>query len=136
MNLRLLTSNRQEWETPQLLFDKLNSIYDFTLDVASTVENAKCTIFFTKKDDGLIKKWDGKIWCHPPYNNVGAWIAKAYCESLNNPDFIMAMLLIPARTDTKAWHDYIFGHKHVTVKFLKGRLKFSNSKNSAHFQVR
>lgn len=117
-----------EWETPQVLFEKLNLIYHFDIDVAASKDNTKCKYYFSKEQDGLIKKWVGTCWCNPPYSKLKAWIKKAYEESLQGVTIVM---LIPARTDTKAWHDYIF--PNAKIEFLKGRLKFSNSKNSAPF---
>lgn len=121
-------SNSDEWETPQHIFNKYNDIYKFTLDAAATSLNAKCTNYFTKESNGLEQGWYGNVWCNPPYSNVKLWIQKAYEESLKG---ITITMLLPARTDTIAWHEYIF--PHAKVEFLKGRLKFSNSKNSAPF---
>lgn len=69
------------------------------------------------------------VFCNPPYSNVKEWIKKAYEESLCGTKVV---LLIPARTDTKAWHDYIFPYAKK-IEFIKGRLKFGNSKNPAPF---
>ena len=62
MNKGLLTSNTSEWATPQKLFDELNAVYHFTLDAASTDENAKCKYHFTAEQDGLSKNWGGKAF--------------------------------------------------------------------------
>ena len=73
-----MTSNRQDWETPQALFDELNSQYHFTIDVAATDENAKCDRYYTIEDDALAKSWAGEtVWCNPPYDRASRkWIAK------------------------------------------------------------
>lgn len=122
------SSATDEWSTPQDLFDKLNAIHGFTLDVCATHENAKCERYFTKDDDGLSKVWRGVVWCNPPYGRaIKHWIEKAYHESTYGTKVVM---LIPARTDTAYWHDYAMKGK---IEFLRGRLKFGGHKNSAPF---
>lgn len=123
----MLTSNKDDWETPQDLFDKLNAFYGFTLDACASPENAKCKKYYTKEQNSLVQDWDNDtIWCNPPYGReIAKFVRKAYlCCSL-------VVMLLPARTDTKWFHDYIYNKQ--TIYFLKGRLKFSNSKTSAPF---
>ncbi len=132
INKGLMTSNTGEWETPQDLFDKLNREFLFTLDACATKKNAKCMEYYTKKDDGLSKNWQGKmVFMNPPYGReIGRWVKKASDES-KKFDSPVVVALLPARTDTKWFHDFIY--KKQEIRFIKGRLKFSNSKNSAPF---
>ncbi len=125
------SSKSNEWTTPQYLFDELNEEFNFTLDPCATDENAKCSKYFTIEDDGLSKDWSNDVvFMNPPYGReIKKWIKKAYEESLNGATVVC---LIPARTDTMYWHDFIFD-KADDIRFLKGRLKFGNSKNSAPF---
>lgn len=127
MNKGLFTSNTPEWSTPQKLFDELNAEFCFTLDPAATKENAKCTKFYTKEDDGLSKDWTGeRVYLNPPYGReIHKWIKKA-CEGGAK----IAVCLLPARTDTAWWHDYCMKGE---IRFIRGRLKFGDSKNSAPF---
>lgn len=127
------SSKTDDWSTPQELFDELNREFGFTLDVASTKENAKCKRFFTKDsgirgNGGLDWSWNGEIvWCNPPYGReIGKWVKKA-SEARGG----LVVMLIPARTDTKWFHDHILGK--AEIRFIKGRLKFGGSKNSAPF---
>lgn len=122
------SSESVEWETPQSFFDAYNKRYAFTLDVCATKENAKCPVFFDLAADGLKQTWAGTCWMNPPYGRgIGAWVKKAYEASLAGATVVC---LVPARTDTKWWHDYcVKGH----VEFIKGRLKFNGHKNSAPF---
>lgn len=77
------SSETCEWYTPQDFFDKLNEEFGFDLDVCATAENAKCQKFFTKKDNGLSRKWTGMCWMNPPYGReIGKWVQKAYESSL------------------------------------------------------
>ena len=127
-----MTSNKDNWETPQNLFDELNAKYHFTLDPCSTDENAKCEKHYTVKENGLLQSWENEIvFCNPPYGrNIAEWVKKCYLESKH----AKVILLIPARTDTAYFHDYIY-HK-AKITFLRGRLKFEiNGKamNSAPF---
>jgi len=113
-----------EWETPQELFNDLNKEFDFTIDVCATKENAKCKRFYNKQTNGLAQSWENEIvFMNPPYGRtINKWIEKAYNEFLKGA---VVVCLIPARTDTSYWHDYIF--PNAEVRFLKGRIKFLNS---------
>lgn len=126
----LFSSNSNEWATPQALFDELNSEFNFTLDPCATPENAKCNTFFTKEDDGLRKEWGGNIvFCNPPYGrDIYLWVKK--CDEAAKKGALVVML-IPARTDTKYFHEYIY--KKHEIRFLKGRLHFNEIKQSAPF---
>ena len=126
----MLSHKSDEWYTPQDLFDRLHQEFNFTLDPCATDENHKLPKYYTQEDDGLTQDWSGEVvFCNPPYSKVKQWIQKSYEESLKGA---MVVLLIPARTDTIAWHTYIFPHAN-NIRFLKGRLKFGDSKNSAPF---
>lgn len=146
INKGLFTSNTPEWETPQALFDQLNKEFNFTIDVCATKENAKCKNYFTKEDNGLLKTWYGTCWMNPPYGRqIGEWVEKAYgfagMEYAVGPDYFSGrnkkttkvVCLLPARTDTRWFHTFIYKKPNVEIRFLKGRLKFGNSKNSAPF---
>lgn len=125
------SSKTNEWFTPIDLYNSLDEIYNFTLDPCSTKENAKCDKFFTIEDDGLKQDWSkDTVFMNPPYGReIKDWVKKAYEESQKGATVVC---LIPSRTDTKYWHEYIFPYSHEII-FLKGRLKFGNSKNSAPF---
>ena len=122
----MFSSNSELWETPQELFDRQNEIYRFETDVCALPENAKCNNFYTPEMDGLKQEWKGSCWCNPPYGRqIGKWVEKAATSAAT------VVMLLPARTDTKWFHDYCL--PYGKVEFLKGRLKFSNSKNPAPF---
>lgn len=126
----LFSSNSDEWSTPLDVFNELNNEFDFNLDVCATTANHKCENFFTQIDDGLSKNWGGyRVYCNPPYSNISEWVKKAYYESFKPNTLIV--LLIPARTDTKYFQEYIYHRSEI--RFIKGRLKFGDSKNSAPF---
>lgn len=127
MNQEVVFSSKTDlWETPQELFDELNREFGFQTDVCVLPENAKCDEFYTPEQDGLSQQWTGVCWCNPPYGRkIGKWVKKA-AES----DATVVMLL-PARTDTKWFHDYIL--QNAEIRFIKGRLKFGGSKNGAPF---
>lgn len=115
--------------TPQDFFDRLDAEFGFDLDVCASPENAKCTIYFTKEDDGLSRDWTGVVWMNPPYGReIGRWLRKANESVKDNGATVVC--LVPARTDTNWWHEYVIKHE---VRFVRGRLKFGNAKNSAPF---
>lgn len=125
----LFSSQTCEWATPLDLFAKLDKEFRFTLDPCSTSENAKCEKFFTIRENGLSQSWEGeRVFVNPPYGNqLSKWVKKAHQERLK----AYVVMLLPARTDTRWWHNYIYGQ--AEIRFLKGRLKFGASKNSAPF---
>ena len=128
----LFSSKTGEWATPQDFYDKLNWRFGpFDLDPCANTHNTKCANFFTEAENGLLKKWEGHtVFVNPPYGRgIDKWIQKSY-EEASKPDTRVVML-IPARTDTKYWHDYVM--KAEMVFFIKGRLKFGNCSNSAPF---
>ena len=124
------SSKSNEWETPKELYNELNKEFDFTLDPCATHQNAKCERYFTIAENGLVQDWSyDTVFMNPPYGReVGHWIKKAYEESLNGA---IVVCLVPAKTDTKYWHDYIFGK--AEIRFIKGRLRFSGAKYNAPF---
>ena len=131
LNKGLFTSNTDLWATPQDLFDKLNDEFHFTLDVCAIPENARCEHYYSPEQDGLLQHWEGTVWCNPPYGRkIGLWVKKAY-ESVIRDDGTTVVMLLPARTDTKWFHEYILPYGQI--RFIRGRLKFGDSKNSAPF---
>ena len=128
----MFSSNSNEWYTPQDFYDKLNKEFSFNLDPCSTHDNAKCEKHFTVEEDGLKQDWGGHVvFMNPPYGReISKWVEKAYNESLKPNTTVVC--LIPARTDTAYYHDYIFG-KAKDVRFIRGRLKFGGCKNAAPF---
>lgn len=124
------SSQSNEWATPQALFNELNAEFGFTLDAAASHENYKVVPYFTERDDALTKDWLGTVWLNPPYGKqIKDFIAKAYFESQKHGSTIVC--LIPSRTDTAYWHDYVMKAKEI--RYIRGRLKFNNHKNSAPF---
>ena len=120
-----------EWATPQWLFDCLNKEFRFTLDPCATNENHKCARYFTIKEDGLQSDWKkNSVFMNPPYGGqTGNWIKKAWEESEKGATVVC---LITASPDRSYWHDYIFQHA-AQIRFIRGRLKFSESKQGAPF---
>lgn len=119
------SSDKDCWETPQHLFDELDREFHFTLDPASTDENAKCPKHYTVDDDGLAQSWAGeRVFCNPPYGReIAKWVKKAHDEVEAAPGTIVVML-IPARTDTSYFHDYIYHKDMAEIRFIRGRLRF------------
>ena len=127
-------SKTDDWATPQNLFDELDAIHHFTLDVAASSKNHKTEHWFGLDHenplfrDGLSMSWqNNRVWCNPPYGReIKHWVKKAHQESVNAE----IVMLLPARTDTAWFHDYAIRHK---VTFIRGRLKFGNGIASAPF---
>jgi site-specific DNA-methyltransferase (adenine-specific) len=119
-----------DYPTPQEFFNQLNETYHFTLDPCASKDNAKCERYYTKEQDGLKQKWEGRVFCNPPYGReIGKWIKKGFDE-VGGGNCEIAVFLIPSRTDTKYFHEYVMRAKEIY--FVKSRLKF-DGKNSAPF---
>lgn len=123
----LYSSKSDEWYTPQDLFKSLDDEFHFNLDPCATPESAKCKTYFTKEDDGLSKKWGGyRVFCNPPYSEINKWVEKAYRET--REDNTIVVMLIPARTDTKYFHNFIY--QRSEIRFVKGRVNFGGKANA------
>ena len=127
MNTDTLFSHKTDmWETPEYLFKYLDAEFHFTTDVCAVKENAKCKHYFTPEQDGLKQEWTGVCWCNPPYGrDIWKWMKKAYESDAT------VVCLVHARTDTRWFHDWVLGK--AEIRFIKGRLKFGESKENAPF---
>lgn len=118
----LFSKKTDDWSTPKELFNELNKEFNFTYD--------PCPL--RGLVDGLETDWIGNIFINPPYSNITAFLEKGMNELKNNNAQTLVYLL-GSRTDTKWFHKYIYNNPNAEVRFIKGRLKFGNSKNSAPF---
>ena len=117
LNRALFSSVHDNWSTPKEVYDGLNKEFKFDDD--------PCPIMGA---GGLVRPWGTSVFVNPPYSNIKEWCKKAYSESLEGKTVVM---LIPSRTDTRYWHEYIM--KADEIRFIKGRLRFGGAKNSAPF---
>lgn len=138
------SSARQSWETPDTLFSKINQEFDFGLDVCASQDNTKCARYLSSFCDGLDHTWyspEGShnettgdyegygvhllvrpvCWMNPPYGKeLPKWVEKAASESALGA---IVVALLPARTDTRWWKDYVLPYA-TKIVFLTGRVKF------------
>jgi phage N-6-adenine-methyltransferase len=125
----MFSSKTDMWSTPPDFFNRLDAVFHFGTDVCATPDNAKCSQFFDPEQDGLKQPWLGTCWMNPPYGRgIDRWVKRAYEQSKAHGSTIICLL--PARTDTKWWHDYCVKGE---VTYLKGRLKFGAATASAPF---
>lgn len=140
-NASLFRSTTDEWATPEALFDELDKEFAFDLDPCSSRDNHKCAVYFTRRENGLAQPWlhpgahrrRGRVFMNPPYGRtIGRWVKKAYDEVIcGNAELVVCLL--PARTDTKWFHDYCLKAGPDNIRFIRGRLKFGDAKNAAPF---
>lgn len=125
----MLSSEDMTWETPQDFFDELNKEFNFTLDPCATKETAKCKKYYTKETDGLSKDWSGEVvFCNPPYGReIKHWVKK--CSEEGKKSDTTVVMLIPARTDTIYFHEFIYNK--TEIRFIKGRLKFGGKQKGS-----
>ncbi len=117
------SSIRQDWETPESIFEPLNEEFGFTLDVCATPNNAKCQKYFTIIDNGLLQQWSGVCWMNPPFGKQGKWVAKAYQSAQEGATVVC---LLPSRTNTNWWHDCCMKGE---IRFIQGRPIFKGAKH-------
>ncbi len=125
------------WTTPKSLLHRLYAVFGtFDLDPCSPTANGRyapvqARMYFTEDDDGLSLPWLGQVFVNPPYGRqLSQWIEKARTE-VQEGRALNATVLVPARTDTKWWHNYIAGSAYVIL--LKGRLSFGQGGQTAPF---
>lgn len=131
MTAYIARAARTDWASPQAVFDALHARFDFTIDVAADASNAKCPRYYDLAKDGLAQSWQGeRVWCNPPYGRgLDLWVRKAFEEASTGQATVV--LLLPARTDTKWFHEYIL--PHAEIEFVQGRLRFGGHANAAPF---
>jgi len=114
------TSDKQDWGTPQFIYDALDKEFGFTLDVCANKENAKCSKYFTEQDNALLQDWSNDVcFMNPPYNLVDDFMQKAWDESKKGA---IVVCLIPARIDASWWHKYVM---KTEWRLFTQRLEFS-----------
>lgn len=131
INTGLMSSAEYRWTTPQDFFEELDAEFRFTLDPCAEPHTAKCDKFFTLQENGLAQNWQSEtVFCNPPYGReIPRWVEKCYHEG-QKPDTTVVML-IPARTDTRWFHEFIYGI--AEIRFIKGRLYFGDGTGRAPF---
>jgi site-specific DNA-methyltransferase (adenine-specific) len=117
-NKVMFKSTHDNWSTPKNVYDELDKEFHFDCD--------PCPLGGA---DGLEKEFGRVSFCNPPYSKLKEWIKKCYEESIKGKTVVM---LIPSRTDTIAFHDYVLKYAKE-IRFVRGRLKFGGAKNSAPF---
>jgi site-specific DNA-methyltransferase (adenine-specific) len=131
----LFSSKNQYWNTPKWLFDQLNDEFHFKLDAATTQNNPLGTRYFCTPDmDGLIFDWVNPTFCNPPYgrkNKMHLWLEKAVKEQSKG---VTSVFLLPSRTGTKWFHEYIYQKPNVEIRFLKGRVSFDYDELRTHYE--
>lgn len=123
------------WETPPELLEALYRVFGrFDLDPCAprrTRTAVKAAAHFTVEDDGLHLPWRGIVFLNPPYGRtLSAWIAKAH-EEVRSGRAKTVVALLPARPDTRYWHEHVAGK--AVVYFLRGRLRFGGIEQAAPF---
>jgi len=125
----LFSHKSDDYITPDWLIEQLKKGYNIQLDACTTEDNPlNIKKFYTKQDDGLSQEWVTWTYCNTPYSQITSWVSKADIEA-NKENF--SLMLLPARTDTKWFHEYIYNI--YKISFLQGRLRFEGTKNSAPF---
>ena len=115
------SSDRMDWATPKALYDELDREFRFTIDVCASDWNAKHERYWTLSDNALLQDWSAEVcFMNPPYGRgIRNWVEKARIEASRGA---LVVALIPSRTETSYWHDFIEGI--AEVRFIRGRVRF------------
>lgn len=126
MNTDLMFSAKSDdWSTPTDVYNELNKEFMFSYDPCPLQSEDKHALFI---DWGMGGE---AVFVNPPYSNIGNFMDKALLE-LQRGNCSVVVFLVPSRTDTRWWHDYVLKRK-AEVRFIRGRLKFGDAVNSAPF---
>ena len=125
MNKALFTSQSDNWKTPERFYEELHKEFGFDFDPCPFVSDPCLSNY---KFDGLNTYWAAINFCNPPYSRIADWVKKGFEEAQKGKTVVF---LIPSRTDTRWWHDYIMKAKEI--RFIKGRLRFQGAKYNAPF---
>ena len=123
-------TERDNLGTNPALFAELDKRFHFTLDVAASASNAKCERFYDVSSNGLEQRWEGAVWCNPPYSEIRLWVEKAWDEWENEWNLHTIVMLLPAnRTEQAWWQDLVEPFRsdpdlYFHVEFLRGRQRF------------
>ncbi len=118
MNRVHFSSAKQDWKTPEAVYNALDDEFQFDFD--------PCPAHPTF--DGLAVEWGQRCFVNPPYKEIAKWMQKAYSEWASGS---LVVMLIPSRTDTRWWHDFVM--KATEIRFIRGRLRFQGAKHNAPF---
>lgn len=124
-------SEKSDWETPIDFYKILDEEFHFALDPCCSPENKKCALGYTPNEDGLNMPWHpfGPVFMNPPYGReIVNWMDKAYRESIVG---CVVVCLIPARTDTDWFHDYV--SKASEIRFIHHRINFVGGPSGSPF---
>lgn len=128
-NRGLFSSTRLDWATPKALYQALDAEFRFAVDACADNGNAKHT-HFLRGDEGLTVDWPSPAFLNPPYGReIGKWVRRAYEQAQRRG--ITVVSLLPSRTDTRWWHDYVM--KADEIRFIRGRLHFDDGGGRATF---
>lgn len=127
------TSEEDEWLTPPEIVERVVAVLGgVDLDPCSNTFGdpaVPAARHIVEAEDGLAEAWGGRVYMNPPYGDaIGAWVEKLRAEHADG-NVTAAIALVPARTDT-AWFAAL---RDCAMCFVRGRLRFSGSDNSAPF---
>jgi phage N-6-adenine-methyltransferase len=119
------------WVTPHSFFDPIHAEFGLEIDAAASRDNAMLPRYWDVGTDAFRQDWrDRRIWCNPPYGRkeIYRWVKQCACGGAT-----IVVALLPARTDTRWFHDFIYNKPGVEIRFIKGRIKFSGTTGAGKF---
>ena len=124
---------KDDWATPQPLFNKLDAEFHFTLDVCALPENAKCRRYYSPTQDGLAQSWEGETcWMNPPFGKaIEGWLRKASELDHGFARRSVVVALVPTRTNAPWWHDYVM--RAAEIRFIRKKVSFVGDKQGVAF---
>jgi len=119
------------WVTPKEFFEPLRKEFDLKIDSAASADNAMLPRYWSIENSAFENDWIvERIWCNPPYgrSEIYKWVKRCATSGAS-----VVVALLPARTDTRWFHDFIYQKPNVEIRFVKGRIKFSGTTGAGKF---
>lgn len=114
-----IDTGEKTWLTPPEI---INALGPFDLDPCCppTMPWRTAAQMVHWPNDGLKVDWTGKrVWCNPPYGRESVPFLRKLAENKTGGGYAFLF----ARTDTAAWHEWVFPHAYG-IMFLRGRIEF------------
>lgn len=123
--------SKNDYKTPPEIYERALSRFEipkFDLDVCCSEKNIPAENYYIQgQKDGLTENWKQFNWCNPPFNECKLWVRKAFIELQKGNQTAM---LIPVRTETEYWHNYILFDDNVSIDWLRKGYKFLDENNN------
>ena len=110
------------WLTPRFILESLGK---FDLDPCAAAQNRDWVAprNWIRSEDGLDRRWEGRVFMNPPFSNTTPWIRKHALHA-------NGISLVPASVESQVWREVVW-REAVGILLLHGRTRFCNPDGSS-----